>query len=157
MQPVPQRIAADSPGARRLLALSDQFMASLYPAESNHMESMEALLSPSTCFLGIVSAGELVACGAVKPMHDGQAYGEIKRIFVLPEQRGRGHARSIMLALEAELQQRNIALVRLEVGTLQPEALGLYRSLGYVERGPFGAYAPDPWSVFMERVLKPAA
>ncbi len=40
-----------------------------------------------------------------------------------------------------------------ETGTRQPEALGLCRRLGYVERGPFGTYAVDPLSVFMETRL----
>ena len=44
------------------------------------------------------------------------------------------------------------SLLRLETGVLQPEALGLYRKLGYRERGPFGAYAADPLSVFMEKM-----
>ncbi len=86
-------------------------------------------------------------------MSDGAAYGEIKRVFVLPEQRGKGHARSIMLALEAGLRQQQTGIVRLEVGISQPEALSLYHSLGYRERGPFGAYRLDRWSVFMEKTL----
>jgi hypothetical protein len=36
---------------------------------------------------------------------------------------------------------------------MQPEALGLYRALGYVERRPFGDYKSDPLSVFMEKAL----
>jgi putative acetyltransferase len=36
---------------------------------------------------------------------------------------------------------------------MQPEALGLYRKIGYTETGPFGAYKPDSLSVFMEKKL----
>ena len=43
--------------------------------------------------------------------------------------------------------------MRLETGIYQPEALGLYRSAGYVEREAFGDYVPDPLSVFMEKRL----
>jgi putative acetyltransferase len=43
--------------------------------------------------------------------------------------------------------------LRLETGIHQPEALGLYRAAGFVERGPFGPYRPDPLSVFMEKPL----
>ena len=43
--------------------------------------------------------------------------------------------------------------MRLETGTKQPEAIALYRKFGYVERGPFGAYKPDPLSIFMEKRL----
>jgi putative acetyltransferase len=39
----------------------------------------------------------------------------------------------------------------LETGIRQPEALGLYERLGFVRRGPFGDYAEDPLSVFMEK------
>ena len=43
--------------------------------------------------------------------------------------------------------------LRLETGVRQKEALGLYRAVGFVERGPFGAYRADRASVFMERRL----
>jgi putative acetyltransferase len=39
------------------------------------------------------------------------------------------------------------------VGVSQPEALGLYRKLGYAERGPFGRYKSDPLSVFLEKKI----
>jgi putative acetyltransferase len=58
-----------------------------------------------------------------------------------------------MEKLESHLKTNGIALARLETGISQPEALGLYRRLGYVEREPFGAYAADPLSVFMEKRL----
>ena len=93
----------------------------------------------------------LVASGAAKLMRDDVDYAEIKRVFVLPEFRGRGISRAIMDWLETELKRRGIALVRLETGVKQPEALGLYARLGYIERGPFGNYRPDPLSVFMEK------
>jgi putative acetyltransferase len=142
-----------SAGARHLIALSDALMTALYPAESNHFESPEALAGARARFIGIHAAGQLIACGGVKLMDDEGAYGEIKRVFVLPEHRGKGLARAIMLALEMQLRRERILLARLETGISQPEALGLYRKLGYVERTPFGAYRPDPLSVFMEKQL----
>ena len=57
--------------------------------------------------------------------------------------------------LEGELEVRGVTLFRLETGIKQPEALGLYRKLGYRERGPFGAYVADPLSVFMEKCVGP--
>ncbi len=149
----PQRVAPDSSGARRLIALSDQYMGALYPAASNHFESEHALLQPNVCFFGIEVDCDLIACGAVKLMTDDGHYGEIKRMFVLPAHRGSGHARRIMQALESELSRRCIPLARLETGIRQPEALALYRALGYRERPPFGKYSPDPLSVFMEKSI----
>ena len=142
-----------SPGARRLIALSDAYMTALYPPESNHFEAPEALAQPHVRFVGIHLEGELIACGGVKLLDDDSRYGEIKRVFVLPEHRGRGVARVIMAALEDQLRREGYALARLETGVAQPEALGLYRALGYVERKPFGRYRPDRLSVFMEKRL----
>lgn len=144
----------DSPGARRLIGLSDAYLAALYPPESNHLETIEALRRPNVCFVGCHVDGELVGCGAVKTLADAQdAYGEVKRVFVVEAHRGRGHSKSIMAHLEEHLRRASIALVRLETGIHQPEALGLYRRLGYHERAPFGAYRSDPYSVFMEKRL----
>ncbi len=139
----------------RLLALSDAYMQALYPPASNHLESAEALSGPHARFLGIYADNDLVACGAVKLMEDDGRYGEIKRVFVLESHRGRGLSRRIMASLEDLLRAEGIALARLETGIAQPEALGLYRALGYVERAPFGAYQPDPLSLFMEKRLVP--
>ncbi len=129
-------------------------MSALYPAESNHFETPEALGQPHVRFVGIHAEGELIACGGVKLMDDDGLYGEIKRVFVLAAHRGSGLARIIMAALEFQLMREEYQLARLETGVSQPEALGLYRALGYVERTPFGAYQPDPLSVFMEKRLQ---
>ncbi|WP_233008632.1 GNAT family N-acetyltransferase [Rheinheimera faecalis] len=139
--------------AAHLLALSDAYMASLYPAESNHMESPSALALPNVLFLGAYLDGELAGCGAVKLMHDDGSYGEIKRVYVLDTYRGRGLSKQLMQALEAHLIEQQIPLARLETGISQPEALGLYEKLGYQYRTPFGSYLLDPLSVFMEKRL----
>jgi putative acetyltransferase len=55
--------------------------------------------------------------------------------------------------VEAEARREGLECLRLETGIHQPEALGLYRSAGYREREPFGDYARDPLSVFMEKRL----
>ena len=91
-------------------------------------------------FLGCRLDGELVASGAAKIMRDDGEYVEIKRVFVLEKCRGMGLSRRLMEQLEAEMLRRGVPLFRLETGVLQPEALGLYRKLGYRQRGPFGAY-----------------
>lgn len=142
-----------SPAAGHLLALSDAYMASLYPSESNHMESAQALAGDQVVFVGLYDGELLAGCGAVKIMDDDGVYGEIKRVFVLASQRGHGYSKRIMAHLEQALRARAIALARLETGISQPEALALYRGLGYAPRAPFGRYAADPLSVFMEKQL----
>ena len=141
----------DDAEVQSLIAASDAFYEGLYPAESNHLEAADDLKKPNVLFIGCRVDGKLVASGAAKLMRDDGRYAEIKRVFVVEQYRGRGLSAKIMQHLESELQQRGVDLFRLETGVLQPEALGLYRKLGYRERGPFGAYAPDPLSVFMEK------
>jgi len=102
-------------------------------------------------FLGAWIGDVVVGCGAVKTLDDDGLYGEIKRMFVVPELRGRGVSKAILRALEAHLIVREIPCARLETGIRQPEAIGLYRRLGYRERGPFGRYTSDPLSLFMEK------
>ena len=78
----------------------------------------------------------------------------MKRVYVRPAARGLGLARQIMARIEEEARREGRLLARLEAGIHQPEALGLYRALGYVDRGPFGDYpVDDPNSVFMEKSL----
>jgi putative acetyltransferase len=143
----------ESDGARALIALSDAYMTTLYPAESNHLESASALKAPNVLFLGCFLQDQMVGCGAVKILSNDGRYGELKRVFVLESHRGKGYSKAIMEKLEGHLKSSGIALARLETGISQPEALGLYKRLGYVERAPFGAYVEDPLSVFMEKRL----
>jgi putative acetyltransferase len=143
-----------SGSARTLLEASDAYLGALYPPESNHLTSPDDLAQAHVRFLGYQVGLDVVGCGAVKILEDSTGrYGEIKRVFVLPDFRGRGISKALMEALEAHLIDQEVNLSRLETGIHQPEALGLYRRFGYVERGPYGNYVPDPLSVFMEKNL----
>lgn len=71
----------ESSAARLLIAKADAYMAALYPSESNHLESVQALKLPNVLFLGGYLDGELVACGAAKTFVGDEIYGEIKRRF----------------------------------------------------------------------------
>ena len=133
-----------------LLAASEAYAASLYPAESNHMLNVEALLQPRMHFYKAHRDGVAVATGGFWVHED---YVEIKRVFVDPAARGLGVSKKLMQALEDAARALGIKIARLETGIYQPEALGLYRSIGYVDRGPFGDYKSDPMSVFMEKTL----
>ncbi|MCB1509426.1 MAG: GNAT family N-acetyltransferase [Hyphomicrobiaceae bacterium] len=141
-----------APGVAALLAASDGYMAALYPQESNHMLNLAALRKPNVCFLVGRRAGAALGCGAVVSF-DEQVWAELKRMWVVPAARGLGLGRRLLSELEDVARGRGLRMVRLETGIAQPEALGLYRSCGYVECGPFGDYRPDPLSIFMEKRL----
>ena len=139
------------PEVAPLLEASDAYMASLYPAESNHMLDVASLRQPRVAFLVARVDGEALGCGAV--VDSGEGWAEVKRMFVSPAARGLKLGRRLLDEIETIAARRGVRLLRLEMGGLQPEALGLYRSAGFVEIGPFGAYGPDPLSIFMEKSL----
>ncbi len=134
-----------------LIAASDAYMASLYPAESNHMIDIDELERADFRLFVARDNGKLVGCGGWKKT--GQDTAEIKRMFVSPSARGSGIGRRLLHAIEADALAAGIQLIQLETGVSQPEALGLYRRQGYHEREAFPPYAADPLSVFMERQL----
>lgn len=140
-------------GVALLLAKSDEYLSSLYPSKSIHAEPLDALIGDDSVFFAAYIDDELAACGAVKLIEDDLRYGEIKRVFVEEKQRGQGLATAVIRYLENFLMDGGVGVARLETGTLQPDALRLYHKLGYFERGPFGAYKPDPLSIFMEKNL----
>jgi putative acetyltransferase len=133
-----------------LLEASDALMASLYPAESNHMLDIETLLRPQMNFFGAYVDGVARGCGGFWAHAD---YVEIKRVFIEPGARGFGLSKALMAALEDAALGAGFKMARLETGVSQPEAIGLYRSKGYEECGPFGDYKMDPLSLFMEKNL----
>jgi putative acetyltransferase len=148
------RIAIERPDQSQVIALIDAldaFQRPLYPAESHHGIDMDALTAPGVVFAVARDAtGRVCGCGAVVLMKD---YGELKRMYVRPDARGRGTGSTLLAFLEAQALANDCTLLRLETGIRQPEALSLYARGGYVERGPFGNYLPDPNSVFMEKSL----
>jgi putative acetyltransferase len=147
-------IALESPTAGDVLALlrqSDAYHASLYPAASNHLMGAGELARDNVRFLVARSAGLAVGCGALLIGANGEA--EIKRMFVATHLRGRQFGRQILVALESQALAEGVGILRLETGVRQPAALALYRSHGYIERGPFGSYAADPLSTFFEKRL----
>ena len=139
------------PDVARLIGELDAYFARLYPPESNHLLDIEALCAPAIRFFVARLDGEALGCGALRV--DPAGYGEVKRMYVVPAARGRKLGRSILLRIEREARASGLACLRLETGIHQSEALALYRSAGYRERGPFGDYRPDSLSIFMERDL----
>ncbi|MFT4190090.1 MAG: GNAT family N-acetyltransferase [Comamonas sp.] len=153
MQAAIQPIQLEDPRFLEILQKSDDYLQSLYPPESNHLETPLTLHQAGAICLGLYINNELASCGCVKVLTNDNIYGEVKRVFTLEKHRGKGFAKEVIKALEYQLRARTISLVRLETGIWQPAALAMYAALGYRNRPPFGDYSEDPLSVFMEKAL----
>ena len=147
-----------NPGVQTLIEALDTYQQTLYPDESNHLDSIEELSQPNVFFVGAYDSNrDIVGCGAIKYQTDRNPpkdFGEIKRLYVHEAFRGLGISSRIMQALEEDARGRGVHILRLETGIYQPEAIGLYEKTGYQRCGAFASYsADDPYSVFMEKVL----
>jgi GNAT superfamily N-acetyltransferase len=99
---------------------------------------------PGGAFLVGFDGGRPVCGGGVKRLEDGVC--EIKRMYVVPEARGRGVARALLLALEDAARSLGYERARLDTGPKQPEAEHLYRSAGYREIADYnGNFAASFW------------
>jgi GNAT superfamily N-acetyltransferase len=83
--------------------------------------------------------------------------GEIKRMYVRPEFRGREIGRALLEALIAEAQEIGHATVRLDSACFMEAAHSLYRSVGFHEIEPYTESEIPPefqqYWVFMEKQL----
>lgn len=141
------------PDVTKLIRDLDDMFHRLYPAESNHLVDIETLASPDIHFFVARRDGEALGCGAL--WHRDPAYGEIKRIYVRPEARGLKLSKLILTKLEENAREHGLKAIKLETGTLQPEALGLFAKWGFSPCGPYADYpTDDPYSIFMEKPVE---
>ncbi|KQU83716.1 GCN5 family acetyltransferase [Variovorax sp. Root318D1] len=139
----------DQPDVIQLVEALDAYQKPLYPPECHYGIDIAALSAAHVLFaVARDQRGTAVGCGAIVLE---SAYGELKRMFVRPEHRGQGVAAKVLAFLENTAVARGCKKFALETGISQPEALAFYARAGYVERGPFGNYPADPFSVFMEK------
>ena len=140
------------PSVQALIAALDDYMLSLYPAESTHRTDSEILASKSARFYSATLDTRLCGCGAI--LLKDSDYAEVKRVFVSPEARGLGLGWKILQKLEASALSLGRDTLRLETGIYQPEALSLFSSFGFSQCERFGDYpVDDPNSVFMEKSI----
>jgi GNAT superfamily N-acetyltransferase len=141
---------ADTPDARALVEALEAELAAVYPAESRHGYAVDKLLARGVRFFVVRVDGVPAACGGVELAGH---HAELKRMFVLPAQRGRGLSRALIDRLEGVARAGGARVLRLETGVHQREALGLYERAGFRKIAPFPPYFEDPLSVCMEKIL----
>ena len=131
-------------------------MRGLYEGEADIGPTREApmFVEPDGVFLVVRDDdGSAVACGGVARFDDER--GELKRMFVVPEARGRGLGRRLLVELEAEAQRLGYHALVLETGDRQPEAVGLYESSGYERIPCYPPYDSRALSLCFEKRLPP--
>jgi putative acetyltransferase len=92
-----------------------------------------------------------VGCGAIKEFSADTV--EVKRMYVIPQKRGKGFAAKILAALENWAAELSYVKCILETGKKQPEAIHLYKKNGYSPIPNYGQYANVENSLCFEKKL----
>jgi drug/metabolite transporter (DMT)-like permease/GNAT superfamily N-acetyltransferase len=86
---------------------------------------------PGGTFLIVYDDGEPVACGGIRAL--GEETAEVKRMYVVPDARGRGVGMRLLTGLEDEARRRGYKRLRLDTAASLTAAQSLYRRAGYTE------------------------
>jgi GNAT superfamily N-acetyltransferase len=126
----------DSPASR---AMWDEYIALVRERAGPDFQPTERIFGTTDAFRGpncawivLYDGDEPVACAGLRELEPGVA--EIKRMFVTPGARGRGHARRLLAELEDLAREAGQRWMRLFTTDMLPEAMALYASVGYAVR-----------------------
>lgn len=157
-RPQPLTIATETAlddGTTALLVAGEQFGAALYGPAGYYGLTQAALFGPDVTFL--VARIGFRAVGTAALLDRGDGSGELKRMYVDPAFRGRRVAERLLAEVERVAVDRGIALLQLETGPKQPEAIALYEKNGYVEVPLFAPYDDSESSYCMQKRLAGAS
>jgi len=98
----------------------------------------EEFEAPTGAFVVLLDEGTTVAGGGIRRIDD--TVVEIKRMWTNPDYRRQGYASRLLRELAGLARQLGYQRVRLETGYAQPEALALYRRLGFAQIERYGPY-----------------
>ncbi|SHF80426.1 putative acetyltransferase [Microbulbifer donghaiensis] len=146
-------IAVDKFEDEGVVQLLEEHLSDMHansPPGSVHALDIDALRAPSITFWCARVQGRALGCIALKELNAREA--EIKSMRTTVLSRGKGIASLLLNHLLAEAGQRGYQRLYLETGSMDffKPAHALYEKFGFRYRGPFGTYAEDPNSLFME-------
>jgi putative acetyltransferase len=141
-----KRTTSENPDFKNLVFMLDSDLNVRYgiiQAQYDKYNRIERIETVVLAYADEVPAG----CGCYKKYNETNA--EIKRMFILPEYRGRGIAQKILKELENWAKESGYGCTILETGIKQYEAINLYNKLGYKRMENYGPYIGNENSVCM--------
>lgn len=104
--------------------------------------------APKGAFLLAMQGATPLGCASLRPIDLHTA--EVKRLWVAPAARGMGIARRLMTALETRAIEIGYTTLKLDSNTNLPQAIALYRSMGWTDTA---AYTQPPADIWLEKPL----
>jgi GNAT superfamily N-acetyltransferase len=138
-------MAGTDPAARELIEAMVREMEELYDERLGVVApaAPEGLSPPDGGFLVLSEDGRPLAGGGVRRFDERTC--EIKRMYVVPDARGRGVGRELLAALESLARELGYAVARLDTGAKQPGARRMYERAGYAA---VPDYNGNPYAAF---------
>jgi putative acetyltransferase len=135
---------------RALVKQLDEWLA-IIDGEENSFYSQHNKIDMIRNAVVAFEGATAIGCGAVKRFSDDTM--EVKRMYTHPEHRKKGAAQAILSELERWSKELGYKKCILETGKRQPEAIALYKKLGYVSIPNYGQYDGMENSVCFEKQL----
>ena len=145
----------DSVDAQALCAAQQAEMLGLYEGEADIGPTREAsMFVPADGVFVVVrdDAERAVACGGIARFDAARA--EVKRMYVGPDERGRGLGRRVLAELETHARELGYAGLVLETGDRSAAALAIYESSGFERVGCWPPYDTRRLSICFEKRLE---
>jgi putative acetyltransferase len=152
------RIEIDDMSRPEVLALVEEHLRNMHeitpPGQVCALDAKK-LRAPGIVLWTAWNENVLLGCAALQELSPTQ--GELKSMRTPAHLRRRGAGRTLLDHILQVSRERGYRELFLETGShpaFRP-AQTLYRSVGFRECGPFGAYKENGFSVFMSLALKP--
>jgi GNAT superfamily N-acetyltransferase len=142
--------------AQQLIEALNAELSGRYPEEGTEhfrLDPEEVAPGQGVFLVAFADDARAIGCGALRRLGVGGSDGELKRMYVRPEARGRRVAVALLGALEEEARTLGLSRLVLETGIRQPEAIALYTRHGFVRIEAYGEYVGSPFSVCMAKSL----
>ncbi|RAK86558.1 acyl-CoA N-acyltransferase [Aspergillus costaricaensis CBS 115574] len=108
------------------------------PGKYSPQEGGDLLLAYSSSADPSSSSSSPLGCVALRPLSSGQQQlCEVKRLYVAPEARKMGLGRALVSAIVTRARELGYRGMRLDTLRSMEGPIRLYRSLGFVEVGPY--------------------
>lgn len=143
------KTTSNNPDFQKLTRLFDDFLVEIDGDEKDFFAQYNQIYLDHVIIY--YEDGQAVGCGAFKPFEADVA--EIKRMFVLPEQRGKGIASAIIDELEHWAKGSGFNFCLLETSNKLTSAIALYQKSGYVIIPNYGQYQGVASSVCMKKSI----
>lgn len=146
-----KRTTTDNPDFSSLIELLDKDLWNRYPETQQNFVAFNVVKLNAMAIVAY-DGDCAVGCGCYR-FTENESIVEIKRMYVKEEVRGTGIAKSIVSELEVwALEEGKISAV-LETGINQPEAIALYKKLGYEQIANYEPYVNNKESICMGKDL----